>query len=212
MPLSEEQELALQQLRAANWEVPLDASMSFGERACLPTTITPNGIVASTTIPIPTLDSTKLKKAEQVPIFFLRAQSTEGETPRATPHKDISWIFPENSFPVALQDLAAAYDYLISKGCKASNITISGDSADGNHALVLTYLISQSDRSLPTGIIIAPVAIQLIDASRELEESQGSEDAGGTSGVRRSSTWVVGIFPEENQDVAQRIARFILGS
>ncbi|KAF8845247.1 hypothetical protein BDN67DRAFT_1065599 [Paxillus ammoniavirescens] len=71
---------------------------------------------------------------------------------------------PENLFPAALQDLAAAYDYLISKGYQASNITISGDSgAGGKHALLLTYLISQSNRTLPTGIVtIAPAAIQSV--------------------------------------------------
>ena len=40
---------------------------------------------------------------------------------------------PENAFPAALQDLVAAYDYVLDKGYKASNIVIAGDSAGGNH-------------------------------------------------------------------------------
>ena len=40
---------------------------------------------------------------------------------------------PENTFPAALQDLVAAYDYVLGKGYNASNIIIAGDSAGGNH-------------------------------------------------------------------------------
>lgn len=40
---------------------------------------------------------------------------------------------PENAFPAALQDLVAAYDYVLSKGYNASNVFIAGDSAGGNH-------------------------------------------------------------------------------
>lgn len=40
---------------------------------------------------------------------------------------------PENAFPAPLQDLMAAYDYVLGKGYKASNIVIAGDSAGGNH-------------------------------------------------------------------------------
>ena len=40
---------------------------------------------------------------------------------------------PENTFPAALQDILAAYDFVISQGYKPSNITVAGDSAGGNH-------------------------------------------------------------------------------
>ena len=40
---------------------------------------------------------------------------------------------PENAFPAALQDLVAAYDYVLDQGYEASNIVIAGDSAGGNH-------------------------------------------------------------------------------
>lgn len=40
---------------------------------------------------------------------------------------------PENTFPAALQDVLAAYDFVVSQGYKPSNITVAGDSAGGNH-------------------------------------------------------------------------------
>jgi hypothetical protein len=39
----------------------------------------------------------------------------------------------ENTFPAALQDILAAYDFVINQGYKSSNITVAGDSAGGNH-------------------------------------------------------------------------------
>ncbi|KAG9312875.1 Alpha/Beta hydrolase protein [Chiua virens] len=69
---------------------------------------------------------------------------------------------PENAFPAALQDLVAAYDYVLGKGYNASNIVVAGDSAGGNHAIVLTHLILHSDRPPPRAVVaIAPVAIQI---------------------------------------------------
>lgn len=56
---------------------------------------------------------------------------------------------PKNLFPAALQDLFSAYHHLILKGFAAKNITITGDSAGGNLALVLTYVISQSALPMP---------------------------------------------------------------
>ncbi|KAG1887784.1 Alpha/Beta hydrolase protein [Suillus subluteus] len=56
---------------------------------------------------------------------------------------------PKNLFPAALQDLFSAYHHLILKGFSAENITITGDSAGGNLALILTYVISQSALPMP---------------------------------------------------------------
>ncbi|KAI9461432.1 Alpha/Beta hydrolase protein [Boletus coccyginus] len=58
---------------------------------------------------------------------------------------------PENAFPAALQDIVAAYDYVLGKGYHASNVVVAGDSAGGNHAVVLTHLILQSSRPSPRG-------------------------------------------------------------
>ena len=58
---------------------------------------------------------------------------------------------PENTFPAALQDLVAAYDYVLGKGYDASNIVIAGDSAGGNHgqcALALTHTTRGTDSAL----------------------------------------------------------------
>ncbi|KAG6381510.1 Alpha/Beta hydrolase protein [Boletus reticuloceps] len=67
---------------------------------------------------------------------------------------------PENVFPAALQDLVAAYDHVLGMGYNASNIVIAGDSTGGNHAIVLTHLVLESNRLSPRSVIaIAPSAI-----------------------------------------------------
>lgn len=40
---------------------------------------------------------------------------------------------PENTFPAALQDVLAAYEYILEKGYKPSNIVLAGGSAGANH-------------------------------------------------------------------------------
>lgn len=48
---------------------------------------------------------------------------------------------PENTFPAALQDIVAGYDYVLSKGYKTSNTFIAGDSAGGSHGLCARLLV-----------------------------------------------------------------------
>ncbi|KAG8220845.1 Alpha/Beta hydrolase protein [Butyriboletus roseoflavus] len=100
---------------------------------------------------------------------------------------------PENTFPAALQDLVAAYDHVLGKGYKPSNIVIAGDSAGGNHAVVLTHLILQSDRQSPRGVIpIAPAAIQVYDQMSEYAKAQASHDIIGTSQCETMASAYVG--------------------
>ncbi|KAI9461433.1 Alpha/Beta hydrolase protein [Boletus coccyginus] len=84
---------------------------------------------------------------------------------------------PENAFPAALQDILAAYDYVLGKGYSASNVVLAGDSAGGNHALVLTHLILQSNRPPPRGVaVIAPGSIQSFEHMSEHAKAQAGND------------------------------------
>lgn len=52
---------------------------------------------------------------------------------------------PENAFPAALQDIVAAYDYVLAKGYKPSNVVIAGDSAGGNQGRSFSSLFCAGD-------------------------------------------------------------------
>jgi acetyl esterase/lipase len=56
-------------------------------------------------------------------------------------------LAPENPFPAGLEDCARAYQWLLSKGFKPSNIVIAGDSAGGN--LTLTTILKLRDNGVP---------------------------------------------------------------
>ncbi|KAH0836559.1 Alpha/Beta hydrolase protein [Lanmaoa asiatica] len=100
---------------------------------------------------------------------------------------------PENTFPAALQDVLAAYDFVISQGYNPSNITVAGDSAGGNHAVVLTHLVLQSNRPSPNGVIaIAPASIQMYDNLSEHAKAQASADLLTLSMYQLASTAYIG--------------------
>jgi len=100
---------------------------------------------------------------------------------------------PENTFPAALQDILAAYDFVINQGYKSSNITVAGDSAGGNHVVVLTHLALQSNRPLPTGVIaIAPASLQAYDSLSEHAKTQASNDIISLSTYQLTATAYVG--------------------
>ncbi|KAF8449146.1 Alpha/Beta hydrolase protein [Boletus edulis BED1] len=100
---------------------------------------------------------------------------------------------PDNTFPAALQDILAAYDFVIGQGYKAFNITIAGDSAGGNHAVVLTHLALQSNRPSPVGVIaFAPASIQSYDNLSEHAKAQADNDLRPLSRYQRASSAYIG--------------------
>ncbi len=56
-------------------------------------------------------------------------------------------LAPEYPFPAQLEDCAAVYSWLLSKGVKSENIIIAGDSAGGS--LTLTTLLKLRDDGIP---------------------------------------------------------------
>lgn len=62
-------------------------------------------------------------------------------------------VAPENPYPAALMDAAAAFDWLLSRGWREEQILLAGDSAGGGLALALCMYLKDQGRSLPAGII-----------------------------------------------------------
>jgi epsilon-lactone hydrolase len=66
-------------------------------------------------------------------------------------------LAPENPFPAAVDDAVAAYRWLLAQGCKASKITVAGDSAGGG--LTVATLVAIRDAGLATpgaGVCLSP--------------------------------------------------------
>jgi monoterpene epsilon-lactone hydrolase len=68
-------------------------------------------------------------------------------------------LAPEHPFPAALDDVLAAYKWLLEQGYPSSSITFSGDSAGG--AMVVSVMVMARDAGLPLpagGVALSPWA------------------------------------------------------
>lgn len=76
------------------------------------------------------------------------------EVSRGMPVLTIDYrVAPENPYPAALEDAAAAFDWLLSEGWREDQILLCGDSAGGGLALALCLYLKDQKRPLPAGII-----------------------------------------------------------
>ncbi|MBQ7939893.1 MAG: alpha/beta hydrolase fold domain-containing protein [Clostridia bacterium] len=62
-------------------------------------------------------------------------------------------LAPENPFPAALDDVMAAYQYLLEKGYGAEHITLCGESAGGGLCYSLCLRLREDHMPMPCGII-----------------------------------------------------------
>lgn len=63
-------------------------------------------------------------------------------------------LAPEHPYPAAVEDALKAWNYLMTLGYGAENVIVTGDSAGGNLALVLTLKLKQEGRVLPGGLFL----------------------------------------------------------
>lgn len=62
-------------------------------------------------------------------------------------------LAPEHPFPSALEDALKAWEFLISKGYKAKNISLVGESAGGNLVLSLANYLHSKNLKLPNSLV-----------------------------------------------------------
>lgn len=63
-------------------------------------------------------------------------------------------LAPENPYPAAVEDAVRVWDYLMYQGYGARDITVAGDSAGGNLALVLLHRLKAEGRQLPHRLVL----------------------------------------------------------
>lgn len=62
-------------------------------------------------------------------------------------------VAPEYTFPAALEDALAAYEWILDQGYSNDQIILAGDSAGGGLAMALVHALKASWRKLPAGIV-----------------------------------------------------------
>lgn len=83
-------------------------------------------------------------------------------------------LSPETAFPAQLQDLAAAYAYLRSRGFAPGNIVMIGDSSGGHLVLALSRYLSELSAERPALDVGMPGALLLISVRYRLGTRAGS--------------------------------------
>lgn len=63
-------------------------------------------------------------------------------------------LAPEHPYPAAIEDANAVWDYLMKLGYGASDVIIAGDSAGGNLALELCFMLKEQSRFLPKALVL----------------------------------------------------------
>jgi acetyl esterase/lipase len=63
-------------------------------------------------------------------------------------------LAPEHPYPAALEDAQRAWDYLMYQGYGARDVTVVGDSAGGNLALVLVHRLRAQHRQQPSRLVL----------------------------------------------------------
>jgi len=80
-------------------------------------------------------------------------------------------LAPEHVFPAAADDIARAYDWLLSQGWTADKIVVGGDSAGGHLTLDLGLELVRQGRELPAGLVmLSPLA----DPSFEIAKARAA--------------------------------------
>ena len=92
-------------------------------------------------------------------------------------------LAPEHPYPAAVEDAMRAWDYLMYRGYGAENVTVTGDSAGGNLALVLCRLEGRWALDAPGPA--ADVPLDGYDHVRGILPGAGGERPHADAGVHR---------------------------
>ncbi len=63
-------------------------------------------------------------------------------------------LAPEHPYPAAVEDAVRVWDHLMHQGYGARDVTVAGDSAGGNLALVLLHRLKAEGRQLPKRLVL----------------------------------------------------------
>ena len=84
-------------------------------------------------------------------------------------------LAPENRFPAAVEDAAAAYRYLLDEGYLPEEISLCGESAGGGLCYSLCMYLKQRELALPGGIIAISPWVDLTGSGESNRENRNKD-------------------------------------
>lgn len=90
-------------------------------------------------------------------------------------------VAPEFPYPAALEDSAAAFDWLLQQGYQEKQIILAGDSAGGGLAMALCMYLKDQKRKLPAGLIAMSPWTDMTASGPSYEENYKKDPLFGNS-------------------------------
>ena len=104
-------------------------------------------------------------------------------------------VAPENPYPAALEDAVASYKWLLTRGYKAENIVVAGDSAGGGLAMALCMYLRDNNLPMPGGLIAMSPWTDLTASGASYDENFDKDPLyGGT----RESLIYINAYPGDH--------------
>jgi monoterpene epsilon-lactone hydrolase len=98
-------------------------------------------------------------------------------------------LAPEHPFPAALDDVEAAYTWLISQGASPHDIVLAGDTSGAGLALSLLLRLKDLGRPLPAGSVMFTPYVDLSEAARGT-----LPDVPAPSATRQGAAWGIASY------------------
>lgn len=104
-------------------------------------------------------------------------------------------VAPENPYPAALEDAVASYKWLLTRGYKAENIVVAGDSAGGGLAMALCMYLRDNGLPMPGGLIAMSPWTDLTASGASYDDNYDKDPLyGGT----RESLIYINAYPGDH--------------
>ncbi len=115
-------------------------------------------------------------------------------------------LAPEHPFPAAIDDTAAAYDWLLAQGYGPERLAVAGDSAGGGLAVAAMLRLRQHDRPLPGAIACLSPWTDMTMAGASITALAEADPLVGRSSLESCAQWYLG-----DGDRADPLASPLLG-
>lgn len=108
-------------------------------------------------------------------------------------------VAPEHSYPAALEDALAAYQWIMERGYPLEKLIVAGDSAGGGLALALCLYLRDHDIPLPAGIITMSAWTDLTKSGESYQENFDIDPIFG--GTMDSLVYQEGYYKDSNPEI-----------
>ena len=91
---------------------------------------------------------------------------------------------PEHTYPAALEDTLAVWDWLLEQGVKPENVVTVGDSAGGHLSVSLLMKLREQGKTMPRASVLMSPWLDMTASGRSYVENYGVDPVFGIKGAK----------------------------